>query len=52
MSNNEIIGKKIGVVSVYMYKEATTNKPFFYIKSENEDVLPVSYMIEDMLKLY
>ena len=52
MSNNKIIGKKIGVVSVYMYKETTTNKPFFYVKSENEDVLPVSYLIEDMLKLY
>lgn len=52
MNNNEIIGKKIGVVSVYMYKESTTNKPFFYVKSENQEVLPLSYIIEDTLKLY
>lgn len=52
MNTNQIIGKEIGVISVHIYKEPTTNKPFFYIKSENEEVLPVSYMIEDLLKLY
>lgn len=52
MKNDKIIGEKIGVVSVHIYKEPTTNTPFFYIKSENEDVLPISNIIEDSLKLY
>ena len=52
MNNNEITGKEIGVVSIHVYKVPTTNKPLFYVKSENQDVLPVSYVIEDMLKLY
>ena len=52
MNNNEVTGKEIGVVSIHMYKESTTNKPCFYIKSQNQDVLPLSYIIEDMLKHY
>ena len=52
MNNNKIIGKEVGVVSVHVYKETTTNASFFYIKSENEDVLPISNIIEDTLKLY
>lgn len=52
MSNNKIIGKKVGTVSVDIYKETKTNSSFFYVKSENQEVLPVSYVIEDTLKLY
>ena len=52
MNNNKIVGKKVGTISVDMYKETTTNTPFFYIKSENNDVLPISKIIEDMLKQY
>lgn len=52
MSNNKIIGKKVGTVSVDIYKELETNASFFYVKSENQEVLPVSYVIEDTLKLY
>ena len=52
MKKDKIIGEKIGVVSVHIYKEPTTNTPFFYIKSENEDELPISNIIEDSLKLY
>lgn len=52
MKNDKIIGEKIGVVSVHIYKETITNTPIFYIKSENDDVLPISDIIEDTLKLY
>ena len=52
MNNNKLVGEKVGIVSVHIYKETTTNSPIFYIKSENEDVLPISDIIEDTLKLY
>ena len=45
MSSNKIIGKKVGTVSVHMYKEPKTNAPFFYIESENQEVLPISYVV-------
>ena len=46
------IGKKCGTVTVSVYKEKITGSPIFYIQSDNEDVLPVSYVIEDVLSLY
>ncbi len=52
MNTNKIVGKEIGVLSIHMYKETSTNKTFFYVKSENEELLPLSYVIEDTLKLY
>lgn len=50
--SNKIVGKKVGTVSVHMYKETKTNAPFFYIESDNQAVLPVSYIVEDSLKMY
>ena len=52
MNNNKIIGKKVGTVSVHVYRETKTNAPFFYIESENQEVLPISYVVEDTLKMY
>lgn len=52
MINNKIIGNKVGTVSVHMYKEIKTNAPFFYVESENQEVLPISHVVEDMLKMY
>lgn len=52
MSSNKIIGKKVGTVSVHMYKEPKINAPFFYIEAENQEVLPISYVVEDTLKMY
>lgn len=49
---NCIIGKKCGTITVSVYKEVTSNSPIFHIQSDNEDVLPVSYLIEDILTLY
>lgn len=44
-----IDAEKIGTVSVTIYKNKTTGASFFYVKSSNEDVLQVSYVIEDTL---
>ncbi len=50
MNNSQmIVGEKIGTVLVSMYKDKNTGLPFFNIQSENDDVLQVSYIIEDSL---
>ncbi len=41
---------KIGTITVDVYKEDCITS--FDIKSDNEDVLPIQYVIEDVLKLY
>ncbi len=49
---NTIVGKKCGTITVSVYKEKSSGSHIFHIKSDNEDVLPVSYVIEDILSLY
>lgn len=49
---NCMLGEKCGTVTVSIYKETTSGSPIFYVQSDNEDVLPVSYVIEDILSLY
>lgn len=44
--------KKCGTVTVSVYRTQKSKQSFFYVKSDNESVLPVSYIIEDTLKLY
>lgn len=46
-----IEAKKCGTVTVSVYKDADSHS-FFYIETDNEDILPVSYVIEDTLSLY
>ncbi len=48
----QIRGKKCGTVTVSVYKEENSGSHIFHIQSDNEDVLPVSYVIEDVLSLY
>ena len=43
--------QKLGAVIVSIYK-TENNKMYFEVKADNDDVLPVSYVIEDTLKLY
>lgn len=43
--------KKCGTVTVSVYTDDSNNH-FFDIESDTEDVLPVSYVIEDTLSLY
>jgi len=47
-----IVGEKWGTVTVSVYKESTSKSPIFYIDTDTDDVLPVSYVIEDVLALY
>ena len=49
---NCIIGEKCGTVTVSIYKETNSKNYIFHVQSDNEDVLPVSYVIEDILTLY
>ncbi len=44
--------KKCGTVTVSVYKDISSNHPVFKVQSDNDDVLPVSYVIEDTLYLY
>ena len=46
-----IEAKKCGTVTVSVYRDAAS-RSFFYIEADNEDILPVSYVIEDTLSLY
>ncbi len=50
--NDEIVGEKIGTVTISMYKEINTNLPFFHIQADNEDMLQLSYVLEDTLYNY
>lgn len=43
--------EKLGNIIVSVYKDEN-NKTNFQIKTDNEDILPVSYVIEDTSKLY
>lgn len=43
--------KKIGTVTVSVYEESD-HHTIFNVETNNDDVLPVSYVIEDTLKLY
>ena len=45
----ELSGKKLGTVYVSMYKDISTGLPFFYVQAENEEVLQLSYVIQDTL---
>lgn len=50
--------EKVGTITVSVFKcesddeNNNNNNVIFTIKVDNEDVLPVSYVIEDTLKLY
>lgn len=51
-SKNCIKGEKYGTISVSIYKGTNLSSPIFYIQADNEDVLPILYIIEDTLALY
>lgn len=51
-SMQNITGEKCATITVSVYKDINTGSPIFHIQSDNEDILPISYVIEDVLKLY
>ncbi len=51
MKSNQVQGIKCGTVTVAVYKDIT-GETYFKITTDTEEVLPVSYVIEDTLYLY
>ncbi len=52
MDTDDIVGEEIGCVSIHMYKETNSSLPLFRINTNSDNVLPLSYIIEDLLKFY
>lgn len=52
MDTDDIVGEEVGCVSIHMYKETTSNLPLFRINTDSDNVLPLSYIIEDFLRFY
>ena len=48
----DISGEEIGTVSVSIYKDKESGLSSFHIDTENDDVVQVSYVIEDTLKMF
>ena len=46
---HENIDKEIGKVSISIYQDSETNKQYFEIITNNENVEQVAYIIEDAL---
>lgn len=44
--------EKVGTVSVSIYKNRCTGFSSYSIDTENDDVLQISYVIDDLLKIY
>ncbi len=51
MENSEEADNKCGTVTVTVYKDKA-GQPYFTVTTDTDDVLPVSYVIEDTLYLY
>lgn len=43
--------EKLGDITISVFRDEN-NRTNFQIKTNNEDILPVSYVIEDTLKMY
>ncbi len=48
-SKHELIGKKVGTISLSMYRDMSTGLRFFYLKSRNKNMSDVLDVIEDTL---
>ena len=44
--------KKCGTVTISVYQKSDNECMIFDVKTDNDKVLPVSYVIEDTLKSY
>lgn len=51
MKKFKLSAKKCGTITVSVYKDID-NRHLFYIQSDTEDILPISYVIEDALYFY
>lgn len=46
------VGETVGTIFISIFKDVQTGLSSFRINAENDNVLPVSYVIEDTLKMY
>lgn len=51
MKKRGVTLKKLGTITVSVFKDKN-NRTKFRVETDTEDILPVSYVIEDTLKLY
>ena len=51
-NNSKNNGKHCGDIIISVFEDKKTGFHFFKIKADNDNILPVSYIIEDTLKLY
>ena len=49
---NCIIGEKCGTITISIYKETKSGSQIFHVQFDNEEVLPGSNVIEDVVSLY
>jgi len=49
---NCIIWNKCGTITISIYREINSGSPIFHVQPDNEDILPICYVIEDALSVY
>lgn len=49
-NSKSILGKEVGTIAVSVYKDRETGLSSFCLDTENDEVIQVSYVIEDALK--
>lgn len=49
---NCIIGNKCGTITISVYQEANSGTHIFHVQPDNEDILPICYVVEDALSIY
>ncbi len=51
-NSKSISGKEVGKISICVFKDTKTGLSSFYLDTDNEDVMQISYVIEDTLKMF
>lgn len=49
VNDKTLIGERIGTVTVEVYKSVSHSHPFYYIKADKEEMLPVVDVLDDVL---
>lgn len=44
-------GKTLGTINISVYKDKDNDR-FFFLQADTDDVIPILYVLEDILKLY
>lgn len=49
---NCIIGNKCGTITISVYQETISGTHIFHVQPDNEEILPICYVVEDALSVY